>query len=321
MGKPTKPRSGSMGVWPRKRAKRQYARVRHFTGNENKLLGFAGYKAGMTHMIVKGQDKNKMNAGLDTFTPVTIIECPPVKIASARFYKDGVVSKQINFKVEKELQRKTNLPKKSNSDELSNIKPEDFDDVTVQIYTLPKLIDLKKTPEIFEVPIGGSVEEKLNFIKENKEKQISIKDVFKEGSLVDTHSITKGKGFQGPVKRFGIGLTSHKAEKARRNPGSLGGWTSQAHVMYRVPHAGQMGYHQRTQFNNQILKISDDPKEVNPKGGLVRYGEVKSTFILLKGSLPGPKKRLITLTHAYRPKKVPAFSPESIKYINVESQQ
>lgn len=319
-----KPRSGSMQFWPRVRAKKTVARVRSYPkSKEAKLLGFAAYKAGMTHTLITGQDKNKMNAGQETFTPVTILECPPMKIASARLYKNGQPTKQINFKTEKELSRKINLPKKTNgNEELDKITTEHFDEIRVQVYTLPKLIDLKKTPELFELAIGGTPEEQLEYVKNNYDKPITVSDVLAEGSIVDAHAVTKGKGFQGPVKRFGISLTAKKSEKARRNPGSLGGWKSQAHVMYRVAHAGQTGYHLRTQHNNLILKISDKPEEVNPKGGLVNYGLVKSNYLLIKGSIPGPKKRLITLTQPIRaPPKTPKHSSESITYISTESQQ
>ena len=57
------------------------------------------------------------------------------------------------------------------------------------------------------------------FIKENLTKEISIKDIFSEG-IVDIRGVTKGKGNQGPMKRFGLTLRSHKSEKGRRGPGS-----------------------------------------------------------------------------------------------------
>ena len=84
--------------------------------------------------------------------------------------------------------------------------------------------------------IGGSIEEKFKFAKENLGKEILILDVFKQGDQIDVHSITKGKGFQGPVKRFGITIRTHKSEKAKRNPGSLGPWYGHAHFMWKVPH-------------------------------------------------------------------------------------
>ena len=63
---------------------------------------------------------------------------------------------------------------------------------------------------------------------------------------------------------------------------------------------GQMGYHQRTEYNKLILKISDNLDEINPKSGFKGYGLVRTKYILLDGSVPGPRKRLIILR---KPKK------------------
>ena len=91
--------------------------------------------------------------------------------------------------------------------------------------------------------------------------------------------------------------------------------------MYRVAHAGQMGYHQRTEYNKWILKISSNPEELKMKGGFIHYGNVKNSYILIKGSLPGPKKRLIRFNKALRPnKKIPNEAP-SIEYVSLESKQ
>ena len=330
MGKTGKPRSGSMGVWPRKRAVRPYSRVRAKPNiKDAKLLAFPGYKAGMTHIIVSGADKNKRTSNVNASVPATIIECPPIRIASLRLYKESEnglnVVQQLNFKTEKELTRKLTATKKAKlatAEDISKLNTEEYIDATIQIYTQPKQTGIKKTPELFEVSLGGTVTDKIEWVKNNLDKPIQITEVFKEGQFVDTHSITKGKGYQGAVKRFGIGLKASKSEKGRRAPGSLGGWTSQAHVMYRVPHAGQTGYHQRTQFNNFILKISDKSEEVNPKGGFINFGNVKSTYIILQGTIPGPKKRLITLTEPIRKRtKKPEFTPESVKLIVKDSKQ
>jgi len=89
--------------------------------------------------------------------------------------------------------------------------------------------------------------------------------------------------------------------------------------MYRVAFAGQMGYHQRTQYNNYILEISDDANRVNPNGGFLRYGNVRSTYVLIKGSVPGASKRLIQMTVPLR--KTPPASLPTIEMVCVESKQ
>jgi len=317
------PRHGSMQFWPRKRAKRAYARVRAWPKSDKPVLGFAGYKVGMTTVIYTDNYKNSMSKGEEVAVPATIIECPPLKIASVRFYKKGIYGKkcvkEVFGKVEKELGKKIVSPKKESK---LDMNPRDYDDIRINVYTQPKLTGIgKKKPELFEMALSGTIEEKFAYAKENLGKDIMVTDVFNDGAQLDMHAITTGRGFQGPVKRFGIGLTSHKAEKARRNPGSLGGWKAQGHFMYRIAHAGQTGYHQRLDHNKWLMKISDNPEEVNPNGGFIRYGVVKNPYIIVKGSVPGPSKRLIRFNPTIRPsKKIPIDAP-NIVYISRESKQ
>jgi large subunit ribosomal protein L3 len=302
-----KPRSGSLQFWPRKRSKKQYANVKTWaTSAEAIPLGFAGYKVGMAHIIFNDTRKTALTKGMEVSLPTTIIECPPLKTASIRFYKktnsgSKIISEVFADKLDKELARKISIPKNVKK-KIEDIK--DFDDIVLLVYTQPKLTSIgKKKPELFEIALGGKKEDKLKYAKENLGKEISVNDVLKQGQQIDIHAVTKGKGFQGPVKRFGMGLKSHKSEKSRRQPGSLGGWTSQGHVMWRIPHAGQMGYHKRTEYNKLLIQIGNKPDEINPKGGFTSYGLIKNDYILVKGSIIGPKKRIIRLNHALRPNK------------------
>jgi len=320
-----KPRKGSMQYWPRKRAKKETARVRSWAkSKEVKILGFAGYKAGMTHVIATENRTKSKSKGEEISLPVTIIECPPIKVAGVRFYKTGyngkeAVSDVLSDKLDKELGRRISMPKKFKN-KIDDVK--DYEDLVLLIYTQPKATGIgKKRPELFEVAIGGSKDEKLAYAKEKIGSEIKVEDVFKEGDQVDIHAVTIGKGNQGPVKRFGIALRSHKSEKTIRGPGSLGGWKGQAHVMYRVAYSGQTGYHLRTEYNKQILKIGNNPDEIKIKGGIPHFGFVKSQFILLKGSLAGPKKRLIRFNMATRPNKGFTKDAPAIKAISLESKQ
>jgi len=295
-----------MGVWPRKRAKRSYARVRGWTTDPKAkgLLAFPTYKAGMTHVMAIDTRKTNITKGETISLPATVLEAPPVKLYSVRLYaKDAYgmhVAKELVVGKDKHLWRKL-FTKKTAEAGLKDLKPEDFSDITVTLLTQPSKTGIgKKKPEVFESRLGGTNEEKLAWIQEHVAKEIRAGEVFQEGDYADSHAITKGKGFQGAVKRFGIGFTHHKSEKGRRTPGSLGGWSGQQHVMYRVAHAGQTGYHQRTQYNNIILKMGENPDEVNPKSGFKRYGLVKNDYLLVNGSIQGPAKRMITLTKAVR---------------------
>ncbi len=303
------PRKGSMQFWPRKRAKRIVPRIRHWpVVNETKPLGFIGYKVGMTSVLVRDNSPNSRTKGKNIVMPVTVVECPPVKILSVRFYKNKYFSKELVKEIfvdsNKYLRRlfPTIDKLKSNLDEVNEDFLNSVDDVRVVIYSQVYLTGIgKKTPDLLEIAIGGkTVQDKFNAIKELVNKPISFKDLFPEMSFVDITAITKGKGFQGPVKRFGVNIRSHKAEKTKRGPGSLGPWVAQGHIMYRVAHAGQMGFFQRKFYNNLVLHIDSDPAKVNVKGGYLHYGLVKNEYVLIKGSVAGAPKRPIVFTYPMR---------------------
>lgn len=311
MGKPSRPRHGSMQFWPRKRAAKVLVRIRTWQkSNESKLLGFVGYKVAMAHMT--GSDvKGKLT---DIYsTPVTIIECPPIKIFSVRFYKNNQLKTEILApKLDEEVKRCYPVPK-NYSKKIDDIT--DYDSLRVLAYTQTKLTPIgKKKPDIFEVAIGGSKEDQMKWVKENIEKEIPITSVFKENSQIDVHAVTKGRGYQGVIKRFGVPKKGHKSEKGVRRVGSrAGGWCGQAHMMYRVPQPGKTGYNSRTEFNKVILKIGENAE--NPKGGFKSYGVLKNQYIIVKGSVPGPSKRAVKLTHSIRPNH--KFNVSSIKFDKV----
>lgn len=315
------PRAGSVQFWPRVRSKLNYPRIRNWPeGKETKILGFAGYKTGMTHILINDNRQTSLTKGTDIFCPVTVVECPPLKTASIRFYentKNGskLISELFADSIEKELERKIVVHKKKGKE------VENFDFVRLLCYTQPKLTETgKKKPEMFEVGIGGAKEQQLAYAKEKLGKEISVSEVFKEGQQLDAHSITKGKGFQGPVRRFGITLRQHKSEKSRRNPGSLGAWRAQGHIMWRTAHAGKMGHHLRTEYNKWIIKIGNKADEINVKGGFLHYGVVKNPYILIKGSIGGAQKGLVRFTDATRPRRNVPEAPQ-ITYVSVDSKQ
>ena len=314
------PRSGSMQFWPRVRLKYNYPRIRNWvTGKDAKLLGFAGYKVGMTHIMINDNKQNSMTKGTEIFCPITVIECPPIKTASIRFYKNTqagkkLVSELVAESIDKELQNKLTKQKKKGKE------AENYDFLRLLCYTQPKLTNIgKKTPETFEIAIGGAKEQQIDYAKEKLGKEIKIDEVFKEGNQFDVHSISTAKGFQGPMKRFGIQLRHHKSEKSRRNPGTLGSWRAQGHIMWRVAHAGKMGYHLRTEYNKLLVKIGSKPEEINVKGGFLNYGVVKNQYILVKGSIIGTSKRLVRFTYPTRQKK--HLEAPQITYTSLESKQ
>jgi len=317
------PRRGSLQYWPRKRSRRAFARVRAWSKTkEVKPLGFAGYKVGMTHLIINDNRKTSTTKGMDISCPVTIIECPPLKTASIKFYKNTItgsklISEIAAEKLDKELKRTISLPKKKKDSKEHKSFPSDFDYIMLLVYTSPSLTGIgKKKPEMFEVAIGGGKEEQLNYAKEKLGNEISVSEVFKEGQQLDVHAVSKGKGVQGPVKRFGVTLKHHKSEKGVRRVGSLGGWKGQGHTMWRQAKAGKMGYHVRTDYNKWILKIGN-ATEISKKEGFANYGVIKNNYILVKGSVIGSKKRLIRLNNPLRPNKATPNEGPTIQYINL----
>ena len=294
------PRKGSLQYWPRKRAAKFLPSVNWDAIDSSKALkGFIGYKAGMKSAIVKDNTPDSMTSGKEIATPITIIECPPMKIFSIRFHKNKQIAKEIlSENLDKELKRKVKLPKKA-SEKIESIKMEDYDDITIIAYSMVKKTQLKKKPDLVEMGLSGSNEEKIKFVKENLGKEISILDFFERGQLVDLRGLTKGKGLQGPVRRFGITLKQSKSEKGRRRPGSLGPWHP-ARVIFRVPMAGQLGMFTRVMYNNSII---DTGKSEDKFKGIKKYGNLKTDYIVVRGSVQGPSKRQLILTSPLRPSK------------------
>jgi large subunit ribosomal protein L3 len=321
VGKRHRPRRGSLQYAPRKRSRREYPRLKQArNGKDVKLLGFAGYKAGMTHVMSVEQRKQVKWAGAKLSVPVTIIETPPLKVAGFRLYDSkNSLTEVWADKHDKDLKRKIRTAKKQVVAEQLK-KAESLLEKTVEIrlilHTNPRLAKIgKKKPEVFEISVGGSLSEAFNYAKEKLGKELRVDDAFSAGDMVDVAAVTKGKGFQGSVKRFGVKLLSRKSEKLKRKAGSLGPWTPKK-VNFRTPQFGQMGYHTRVEFNKQVYSINDSLQII---GGIVNYGEVKNQCLLVKGSVPGAKKRLILLRPAIRSHKKP--STPIVNMISVRSQQ
>ncbi len=302
MSKHRAPRKGSLQFYPRVRAKKILPRV-SWTNlkKDSGLFGFIGYKVGMMSAFVKDNGAHSLTKSQKITIPVTIIECPTMKIFSVRFYKNGVVLGEVlNENVDKEMKKKVKLPKKVEK-KISDFE-NDADDVRIIVYSQVKKTGIKRKPDVSEIGLAGNFEVKLNFVKENLKKEISVKDVF-SGGLVDVRGVTKGKGTQGPMKRFGLALRSHKSEKGRRGPGSGGPWHP-ARVTFREPKMGQMGYFTRVIYNNNLVEIgSISEKDINLKKGFKHFGKIKSDYIIVFGSIQGPVKRQLLISSPLRESK------------------
>ncbi len=295
------PRRGSLQYYPITRSDRAYHNFPNFGSLDAKeLSSFAGYKAGMIQLVYSDVDKNSPTFKMDVVTNATVIECPPLSVCAIRFYKDkNTVGEAwaagLNKNISKRVKFKEN---NSNSDELRA----KADDIRLLVSTQPWQIDLKKKPELFEIAVGGDLEAKYAYSKELLGKEIDVASVIKDGTFIDVSGITKGKGFTGSVKRYGVKIYPVHASKSRRKAGNLGA-ESMAKVQFTVPQHGRLGFNARVEYNKFVLKTIKNPDDVNIKSGYTRYGNVKSTALIVKGSVPGSTGRLVIMRKALRPVK------------------
>jgi len=327
MAKRHKPRAGSRAYAPRKRAKKQTPRIRHWpTSGDQIVCGFAGYKAGMTHVLAMDERKGHVTSGMEIFIPATVIEAPPVDVIALRAYGKGYGGDETLTDVYCEnppadLKKTLILPKKTNTqDKIKQLKEKisEISDIRIIVSTQPKLTSLpKKKPDILEVGLKGSVQEKFDYAVSQLGKKIAVKDVFKDNTFVDVTAVTKGKGFQGIIKRFGVRRQPRKSTQKRRHMGT-GGPITPSRKLWFWPTPGQHGYHTRTEYNKAVLKVGADGKEVTPQGDFLKYGPVKGDYLLLKGSIPGPAKRIIRLTVPRRQKEQANFN---VVHIDLSSKQ
>lgn len=327
MATPHHPRRGSKGYYPRVRAQHLQSDIRSWPEIEGKpkIQAFAGYKVGMTHVEMVDYRKNSVTSGQSIMSAVTIIEVPPLSVVGIRYYdrdENGlyVVEEQWAENLDKDIYRR--IPERKKKPVTPTVN--EVIDVRLVVSTSPSDVTgvPSKTPEIFEIRIGGSdLKEKIAYANERLNKKISFDEFSSPGKFVDAISITKGKGFTGHVERFGVKLLPYKNRKHRRMIGTLGPWHPDW-VRNTVPQAGQMGAHQRTASNIRVLKFSkkDSNDDINVKGGFPGYGVVRGDYILVHGSIPGPAKRLVKMRDPSR-QKTPDMENLTISYISKESKQ
>lgn len=110
-------------------------------------------------------------------------------------------------------------------------------------------------------------------------------DFLKEGDFIDVSATSKGKGFQGVMKRhrFAGGAASHGASVCHRAPGSIGNRADPARVFPGKKMAGHMGARKVTVQNLEVVGVDRD-----------------NQLILVRGSVPGPKKGVLTIRKAVK---------------------
>ena len=126
-------------------------------------------------------------------------------------------------------------------------------------------------------------------------------DIFSEGEMVDVTGTSKGKGFQGVIKRHNqsIGPKGHGSQY-HRGVGSLGTLLPM-HVLKGKKMPGQMGNVQRTVQNLEIVSV-----------------DTENSVILVKGNVPGPKKSLVMIRTAVKKPNVKKEAANLVSYVEPE---
>jgi len=180
--------------------------------------------------------------------------------------------------------------------------------IRVIAHTQVRKLNLRqKKAHVLEIQVnGGTVAQKVDFAHGLFEKKVPVDNVFEADELVDTLAATKGHGFEGVTTRWGTRKLPRKTHKGLRKVACIGAWHP-SNIQFAVPRAGQYGFYHRTETNKKIYRIGKagtdtgstefdlTKKDINPMGGFPHFGVIKEDFIMIKGSCPGVRKRVITL--------------------------
>jgi large subunit ribosomal protein L3e len=329
------PRHGSLGFLPRKRAARHRGKVKSFPVDDKTkpvhLTAFLGYKAGMTTTV---RDLDRRGSKMDKreiVEAVTVVDTPPLVVVGVVGYVNTprglrslttVWAEHLSDEVKRRFYKNWYKSKKKAFTKYAK-KYAEGNDITRELARITKYADvvrvlahtqIRKTPlgqkkaHLAEIQInGGSIADKVQWAQEHFEKTVDIHSVFEQDEVIDVIAVTKGHGYEGVTARWGTKKLPRKTHRGLRKVACIGAWHP-SHVQWTVARAGQDGYHHRTSVNHKIYRIGkgDDEssgatefdrtvKTITPMGGFVRYGEINNDFVIVKGSIPGVKKRIVTL--------------------------
>lgn len=328
-----RPRKGSMGYSPRRRAVGEVPSFGSWPDGDGqpRLQAFAGYKAGMTNVMLVNDVAESPREGMEESVAVTVVETPPMDVVAVRAYEETPYGLQPITEVwaesfHEDLRRAIDAPEGGGDADRLETALDDGDvaDVRVVAHTRPSNVSgiPRKTPELMETRVGGGevrdrYEHAADWLGDDA---VTVDTLFRPGEYLDVAAVTQGKGTQGPVKRWGVQKRKgkHARQGYRRRIGNLGPWNP-SRVRSTVPQQGQTGYHQRTELNKRLLSIEDgDTASVD--GGFVNYGEVDGPHVLIEGSVPGPSKRLVRFREAIRPTSQTRLDPE-VRHVATTSNQ
>jgi len=282
-----RPRHGSLQYLPKRRTRHHHGRIRSFPRDNPAakihLTAFMGYKAGMTHVTRHHEKREgKKIIKKDIVEPVTIIECPPMKVVGLvgyietprglrqlstifaqhipddlkrRFYKNWINSKKKAFTNYAKRWEEDDKSKKSIKRDLERIRKY-CTVVRILACTQMKLVNFRqRKAHLMEIQVnGGTINQKVDWAVGKFEAEISIGEIFADNERIDTIGVTKGHGTTGVVKRFGVSRLPRKTHRGLRKVGCIGAWHPAA-VKWTVARTGQYGYHSRTEINKKVYRV------------------------------------------------------------------
>uniref|UniRef100_A0A7S4AYI8 60S ribosomal protein L3 n=1 Tax=Chrysotila carterae TaxID=13221 RepID=A0A7S4AYI8_CHRCT len=331
-----RPRHGSLGFLPKKRASRHRGKVKSFPKDDPSkpphLTAFLAYKAGMTH-ITRDVDKPGSKAHKkEVVEAVSVLETPPMRVVGIVGYvqtSNGiralttVWAEHLNDELKRRFYKNWYKCKKKAFTKYVKKYADGQKDIDAEVEKIKKYCQVvrvlshtqirklklgQKKAHLMEIQInGGDVAAKVDFALNLFEKEVPVDGVFAQNEMLDVIGVTKGHGYEGVVSRWGVTRLPRKTHRGLRKVACIGAWHP-AKVQYSVARAGQHGYHHRTEMNKKVYKIGKGgvennattefdltEKNINPVGGFPHYGLVREDYMLLKGNIVGPKKRVITL--------------------------
>lgn len=232
-----------------------------------------------------------------------------------RFYKNyskGKCKKKAFTKYAKKYEKDGSSPQID--EQIQRIK-DNCHRVRVIAHTQIKKVNLRqKKAHVMEIQVnGGDIAQKVDFARSLLEKDVNVTDIFSQDEMLDVIGVTKGHGIEGVTTRWGTTRLPRKTHRGLRKVACIGAWHP-SRLSFTVARAGQNGYHHRTEMNKKIYRIGKagdkssattatdlTTKSITPLGGFPHYGVVTNDWLLLKGCIVGPKKRVVTLRKSIRP--------------------
>jgi len=206
--------------------------------------------------------------------------------------------------------------------------------VRVIAHTQIKKVNLRqKKAHVMEIQVnGGDIAAKVDFARSLLEKDVTVTDLFAQNEMIDIIGVSKGHGMEGVTTRWGTTRLPRKTHRGLRKVACIGAWHP-SRLSFSVARAGQNGYHHRTEMNKKIYRIGKagdnksamtatdlTEKSITPMGGFPHYGVVTNDWLLIKGGVIGPKKRVLTLRKSLRPNtSIPAREIITLSFIDTSS--